>query len=199
MSKKDTTYEKIERALYHDTEDAQRLLTPTEEAIRRRMMLCVAKKMESPLIEDQELVNYLMNGCGGNSDKVSQSQAYRDIGMINRLVGNITLAAKGWYRYMIVEGAKKAYQIAIDHNDAKGAAAALDKIGKYTLCDKEDNKFDFSKMVPPSFEPTDDITTLEGLEPIDNLEARRQELRSLAVGIIKNKAEDATIIEESEE
>ena len=96
MSKKDTTYEKIERALYHDTEDAQRLLTPTEEAIRRRMMLCVAKKMESPLIEDQELVNLRMDGCGVKSDKFSQYKAYRDIDMINRLVGNITRAAKGW-------------------------------------------------------------------------------------------------------
>lgn len=63
--------------------------------------------MEEPLIPDTELVNFLLHGCGGNTEPVSQSQAYRDIGMINRLVGNIQLAAKAWYRYMIVEGGKR--------------------------------------------------------------------------------------------
>jgi hypothetical protein len=124
--------------------------------------------MEEPLIPDTELVNFLLHGCGGNTEPVSQSQAYRDIGMINRLVGNIQLAAKAWYRYMIVEGGKKAFNMAMDKEDAKGAAAALDKIGKYTRSDKEDEKFDYSQLVPPSFEPSDDVTLLEGLEPIES-------------------------------
>ena len=170
MPKKDTTYERIERALYKDRDEAEQMLTAREQEIRERMILCVAKKMDSPLVEDSELVNFLMHGCGGNTTPVSQSQAYRDISMINRLVGNIQLAAKNWYRYMIVEGAKKGYQLAIDSGDAKGAAANLDKIGKYTMADKEDNRLDFERMIPPSFEPSDDITILEGLEPIDNLE-----------------------------
>lgn len=199
MPKRDTTYDRIERALYKDHDEASMLLSAREQEIKKRMMLCVAKKMDSPLIEDTELVKFLMHGCGGNADPVSQSQAYRDIGMINRLVGNIQLAAKSWYRYMIVEGAKKGYQLAIDNNDAKGAAANLDKIGKYTMADKEDNRFDYDKMIPPSFEPSDDITLVEGIEPIDNLEARRQELRQLAHSIAKGKAVDAEIIEEEDE
>lgn len=199
MPKRDTTYDRIERALYKDHDEASMLLSAREQEIKKRMMLCVAKKMDSPLIEDTELVKFLMHGCGGNADPVSQSQAYRDIGMINRLVGNIQLAAKSWYRYMIVEGAKKGYQLAIDNNDAKGAAANLDKIGKYTMADKEDNRFDYDKMIPPSFEPSDDITLVEGIEPIDNLDARRQELRQLAHSMAKGKAVDAEIIEEEDE
>ena len=96
MPKKDTTYERIERALYKDQGDASLILTPRELEIKQRMMLCVSKKMSQPLIEDSELVNFLMHGCGGNAEPVSQSQAYRDIGMINRLVGNIQLASKSW-------------------------------------------------------------------------------------------------------
>lgn len=111
MPKKDTTYERIERALYKDRDEAEQMLTVREQEIRERMILCVAKKMDSPLVEDSELVNFLMHGCGGNATPVSQSQAYRDISMINRLVGNIQLAAKNWYRYMIVEGAKKAISL----------------------------------------------------------------------------------------
>jgi hypothetical protein len=199
MPKKDSTYDRIEHALYKDHDESSLLLSPREQEIKNRMMLCVAKKMSNPLVEDSEIVNYLMNGCGGNATRVSQSQAYRDIGMMNRLVGNIQLAAKNWYRYMIVEGAKKGYQLAIDSGDAKGAAANLDKIGKYTMADKEDNRFDYDKMIPPSFEPSDDITLVDGVEPIDNLEARRQELRQLARSMAKGKAVDAEIITEEEE
>ena len=199
MPKKDPTYDRIERALFKDREEASSILSQREMEIKKRMMLCVSKKMEDPLIQDTELVNFLMNGCGGNADAVSQSQAYRDIGMINRLVGNIQLAAKAWYRYMIVEGGKKAFNMAIDKEDAKGAAAALDKIGKYTRSDKEDEKFDYSQLVPPSVEPSDDVTLLEGLEPIKDLEGTRSEMRSRFKGMLSKKAVDIRPIEEEEE
>ena len=198
MPKKDSTYDRIERALFKDREEASSILSQREMEIKKRMMLCVSKKMEDPLIQDTELVNFLMNGCGGNTDAVSQSQAYRDIGMINRLVGNIQLAAKAWYRYMIVEGGKKAFNMAIDKEDAKGAAAALDKIGKYTRSDKEDEKFDYSQLVPPSFEPSDDVTLLEGLELIEDLEGTRSEMRSRFKGMLSKKAVDIRPIEEEE-
>ena len=199
MPKKDSTYDRIERALFKDREEASSILSQREMEIKKRMMLCVSKKMEDPLIQDTELVNFLMNGCGGNTDAVSQSQAYRDIGMINRLVGNIQLAAKAWYRYMIVEGGKKAFNMAIDKEDAKGPAAALDKIGKYTRSDKEDEKFDYSQLIPPSFEPSDDVTLLEGLEPIEDLEGTRSEMRSRFKGMLSKKAVDIRPIEEEEE
>lgn len=199
MPKKDPTYERIERALFKDREESTALLSPREMEIKARMMLCVSKKMDSPLIEDSELVNFLMHGCGGQAEPVSKSQAYRDIGMINRLVGNIQLAAKSWYRYMIVEGGKKAFQLAIDNNDAKGAAAALDKIGKYTRSDKEDDAFDYTQLIPPSFEPSDDVTLLEGLDPIDDLEQKRQEFRSQFKGILSQRATDATLVKDDEE
>jgi hypothetical protein len=198
MPKKDPTYERIERALFKDKDEATTLLSHKEMEIKQRMMLCVSKKMEEPLIPDTELVNFLVHGCGGNTEPVSQSQAYRDIGMINRLVGNIQLAAKAWYRYMIVEGGKKAFNMAMDKEDAKGAAAALDKIGKYTRSDKEDEKFDYSQLVPPSFEPSDDVTLLEGLEPIENLEEERIKMRSMFKGMLSKKAIDTRPIEEKE-
>lgn len=198
MPKKDPTYERIERALYKDRDDSTQL-TQRELEIKKRMMLCVSKKMESPLIEDTEIVTFLMNGCGGQADPVSKSQAYRDIGMLNRLVGNIRLAAKSWYRYIIVEGGKKAFHLAINNNDAKGAAAALDKIGKYTRADKEDDSFDYSQLIPPSFEPTDDVSVLEGIEPIENLEQYRSEFRNTFKGMLAKQSISAQIIEEEEE
>lgn len=199
MPKKDLTYDRIERSLYKDRDDSTTILSAQEMEIKTRMMLCVSKKMDDPLIEDTKIVTFLMHGCGGQANPVSQSQAYRDIGMINRLVGNIKLAAKSWYRYMIVEGGKKAFQLAIDNGDAKGAAAALDKIGKYTRADKEDDSFDYSQLIPPSFEPSDDVTLLEGIEPIDDLETYRQNFRSNFKSILNQKATDVKTIEEEDE
>lgn len=199
MPKKDPTYDRIEQVLFKDRDATALQLSDRELEIKERMMLCVAKKIDAPLTADSELITFLTGGCGGITKPVSKSQAYRDIAMIDRLVGNIQLAAKSWYRYMIVEGGKKAYQLAIDNNDAKGAAAALDKIGKYTRADKEDDAFDYSQLIPPSFEPSDDVTTLEGLEEIDNLEERRKELRALCKTHLTQKAIDVTPIKEEME
>ena len=55
MPKKDPTYERIERALFKDKDEATTLLSPREMEIKKRMMLCVSKKMEEPLIPDTEL------------------------------------------------------------------------------------------------------------------------------------------------
>ena len=193
---RESTYERIERALFKSREEGFQMLTAKEMAIKERMMLVVAKRLENPLTEDNELVNFLIGGCGGVVDKVSQSQAYRDVAMANRLVGNIQLSAKSWYRYMIVEGAKAAYNMAMEKGDAKGAASALDKMGKYTRSDKEDDALDFSQMLPPSFEPSDDVTLLEGVERIDNLEERRRELRKLARNKVLGTPTDAEIVDD---
>lgn len=193
---RESTYERIERALFKGRDESSQLLSAREQAIKERMMLVVARRMENPLTEDKDLVSFLMGGCGGLTEKVSQSQAYRDVAMANRLVGNIQLSAKSWYRYMIVEGAKAAYNMAMEKEDAKGAASALDKIGKYTRSDKEDDALDFSQMLPPSFEPSDDVTLLEGVERIDNLEERRRELRQLARNKVLGTPTDAEIVED---
>ena len=60
MPKKDPTYERIERALYKDKDESTTILSPREMEIKKRMMLCVSKKMEEPLIPDTELVNFLI-------------------------------------------------------------------------------------------------------------------------------------------
>jgi len=172
-------YEVVEQHLFKSREDAALVLTDKQLEVKQRLMLCVSKKMDNPMMLDSEIVNFLIGGCGGATEPISQSQAYRDVAAITRLVGNVQLASKSWYRYMIVEGAKKGFEIAEMKGDAKGIAANLDKIGKYTRADKEDDDFDWTEMIPPGFEPTDDITVLEGVEPIDNLEEERKNLRSI--------------------
>lgn len=189
---KDDAFKKIESVLYLPDSEAAEQLTPFENERRKRWVYCIQQKMEDPLKPDKTLVDELTTGFSGVYSPVSKTTAYRDIAAVQKIIGNIQLAAKNWYRYMIIEGAKKAYQIAEKNRDGKGMAAALDKIGKYTMADKPDNDFDWEQMVPLDIEPSADPSLLENVEQIDNLEQRRRELRALWKGNMQKEATDAT-------
>lgn len=184
------TYKKIEAVLFLKESEAAEKLTPFENERRKRWMYCVSKKMEDPLLPDKTLVEELTAGLLGTFTAVGKTTAYRDLAAINKLVGGIQLAAKNWYRYMIIEGAKKAFDIAKTNKDAKGMAAALDKIGKYTMADKPDNDFDWSQMVPIDMKPAADADLLENVEPIENVDDRRKKLRELFKTDMKRNAVD---------
>ena len=190
MSKELSVYDKVEKSLYLPEDEAKLILTPGQLEIKKRLMLCVSKMIDDPLIQDVEIVNFLLAGCGGVCDTVSQSQAYRDIAALKKMVGNIKLSSKAWYRHMIIEGAKEGIRIAKIKNDSKGIAANIDKIGKYTRADKEDDTFDWTQMLPPVMEPTDDVSVLEGFDPVVNLEDERKSFRELFKKDMKKHAED---------
>lgn len=176
------------------------VLTAQEVQAKRRYELCITRRMDNPLTLDRDLVEYLQQGCDGIVEPVSKSQAYRDVAAITQITGNIALASKNWYRHLIIEGAKEIYAMAMRKEDSKGAAAALDKLGKYTRCDKDDEAMDWSEMLPPVFEPSDDLTLIDGLKaiPTDELEARRKHLRELFLGL-GSQAEEAKYEEVSDE
>ncbi len=200
MTRGRQSLEKVFKHLYDDVSTLHGILTPSEIEMKTRYMLCCTRKLDKPLTSDQDLVTYLMSGCSGLARPVSRSQAYRDIAAINVLVGNIQLASKNWMRHMIVEGSKEIYQKALNRGDFKGAAAALDKLGKYTRCDKDDDAMDWSEMLPPVFEPSDDITLIDGLDVMDgkDIENERKRLRSL-FSRLSSGAEEAEVISDDSE
>lgn len=199
MSNRTDIYHKIGKHLYQDKETALQHLTETQYQIKQRVMLCVSKILDNPLIQDKDLVSFLENGCGGVCQPIKSTQAYRDVAGVKIIVGNIKGHSKEWYRYMIVEGAKEAYEIAKAKADAKGMAAALDKIGKYTRADKLDELQDFSQLTPPNFEPSDDVTLLENTKPIKDLEQKRREFRELFKSKMIDNAEDIIPYDSTEE
>lgn len=188
-------FKKIEKALFLPDAEASQMLTAYQNERRKRWVFCISKKMDDPLIPDSKLVDMLEAGLSGEFAGVRKSTAYRDIGAVTKLVGNINLAAKNWYRYMIIEGAKKAYEIAERNEDAKGMASALDKIGKYTMADKPDNDFDWSQMIPLDIEPSADADLLENIEPVENIDERRKELRALFKSNLTTDVSDAEFTE----
>lgn len=178
---KTTPLDKVRRHLFSDLSEVQGILTPSEIQVKQRLMLSVTRVMERPLTSDSELVALLQTGWDGATIPVSKSQAYRDVAAVHMIVGDIQVPSKAWIRHMIIEGCKDIYHKALLRNDHKGASAALDKIGKYTRCDKDDDTMDWSEMLPPVFEPSDDLTLIDGLDTIEpsRLESERKRLREL--------------------
>lgn len=180
MAKDLTSYDKIEMVLFKGREDATAFLSDRELQQKERWMLCVSKLLEDPMTSDKDMVTFLTEGCGGSCERVSQATAYRDMAAIRRLVGNVQLAGKNWYRYLVIEAAKEGIRMARDAKDPKGIAANADKIGKYTRADKDDEDIDRSGWQPPVFEPSDDVTLLgDEFKPIPNLEKERKAFRAL--------------------
>lgn len=180
MAKELTSYDKIEMVLFKGREDTIAFLSDRELQQKERWMLCVSKLLEDPITQDKELITFLTCGCGGVCCPVSQATAYRDVAAIKRLVGNVQLANKNWYRHIIIEAAKEGIKIATEAKDPKGIAANADKIGKYTRADKDDEDIDRSGWQPPIFEPSDDVTLLgDEFKPIPNLEEERKAFRAL--------------------
>lgn len=189
---KEDVFKKIESVLYLPDYEAAQKLTAFENERRKRWVYCISQKMEDPLKPDKTLVDELAAGFSGIFSPVAKTTAYRDLAAVHKIMGNIQLGAKNWYRYMIIEGAKDAYAIAKAAKDGKAMAAALDKIGKYTMADKPDNDFDWEQMVPLDIEPSADPSLLENVQQIPNLEQRRRELRALWKGNLQSDATDVT-------
>lgn len=179
---------KIERNLFKSEKDLKEPFSERELERKHRVMLCVSKKLEDPLILDKTLVDFLMNGCEGACKDVSETTAYRDIALVTNITGKIKLATKDWNRYMIIEAAKRAAAKADEAGDYKAVASNLTVIMKTSKADQDDDIDIHSVMTPPNFEPSADPLTLgDDVEVIPNLEEERKRLRELFHSKAKEK------------
>lgn len=185
--------------LFSDKSKVIASLSPAELETKARWMYVMTQRLDNPMISNKKLVELLQSGIAGSWEGVSQSTAYADIAAVTEMLGNVKAASKAWIRYTIIEGCKKAYEIAEAKEDPVGMVTALDKMGKYSRADKDDDAIDFTQMLPPVFEPTDDVTVLEGIRPMDDLEERRQRLRALHKGNLQEYAETVEMEDDDEE
>lgn len=171
----------IKKCLFKDVNELPVPLTELELDLKRRLEVCIGKLMDSPMMTDKELVAVMTDKHNTLFRPIGQSQAYRTLGVIRQIVGNISEASKQWQRYTLVEKTKDILQKAEADEDWKACASLLDKIGKYQRLDKDDETADWKSMIPPDFFVTDDYATIEGLEvkPKEYIENRKRELRKI--------------------
>jgi hypothetical protein len=196
-----TTYEKIEKYLFTDNaeikgkrkERNEIVMTPKEMEILNRARAGFAHWCDTPSLTDNMVIDWLMDEFG-----IEKTTAYNDLFGIKILLGNVKNAKKSWYRHIIVQGCLESIEIARQNNDPKAMILGYDKIGKYTMCDQNENEeMPWNKILPPNFEPVPDITVLDSNEnkftPID--EEKREKLRAKYKGL---NIQEAHIIEDDE-
>jgi hypothetical protein len=138
--------------------------------------------LENPLSSDSQIRDYIISNY-----EISKTQAYRDITGIKLLLGNVREAGKEWHRYRVNYMLEKAAQMAIN-GDTKEATAiakvamALIKNNKLDIDEGEELPYD--EIIPPSFEPVSDPTTI-GLKPIENLKDKIAKLKEKFIGDIE--------------
>lgn len=127
--------------------------------------------LDNPWITDSQIRDYLIN-----TYKISEVQAWRDLGNVRVLLGNVRNAGKEWIRYTVNQGLLEQYNAARKAGKYKEAIMALDKLGKYNRLDKDElEELPFDKVIPVNWEATSDVTIL-GVKPMANKEEEIQKL-----------------------
>lgn len=169
MSRK-CNLDKFRDVLFSDIKESDHLL-PVEIDQLKRYRAAFHLSLETPFIADIKLRDFLVKEF-----KISESQAYRDIGNIRILLGNVRNAGKEWIRYLVNETLKGAITDAKKKKYLKERIAAAGLLGKYNRLDKEDAlEIPWDEIIPISIEPTSDPTVLK-IKPLANKE---EEIRKM--------------------
>jgi len=131
-------------------------LTPAQLELNRRYELALTYLLDNPTHNDHLLRDHLLQ-----TFQISRSQAYRDIAEIKKRIGNIKNAGKEWYRHVAITMSLETYREAKEANNLKSMNAAISNLIKAAKLDKEDQEdFDWERIIPPTFEPSPDISIL---------------------------------------
>lgn len=158
---KQSTLDKFKQHLFDDSSGL--VLTASESEQLKRYRAIYSERLEDPSISNKSLVTFLQSNF-----QISQSQAYRDIGQMEQLFGNVVNAQKEWVRYLVVETLKESIALARDQADIKTMVKAATALGVLTRLDKEDSQtIPYEDIVPLQIEFQNDPSIL-GLPKVEN-------------------------------
>lgn len=191
-----TTLEKIQKVLFADIDDireknetGQITLSPAEERKLVQYRAAFTYWLEKPELSDKKISEFLQS-----SFNISPAPAYEIVFALKTILGNVRNASKEWQRYTVIEMAKKSFALAETKEDYKAMALAASVIGKFTKLDKNENEeIPYEQIIPPSFEPSSEISILDPKLKIENLTEKRRKLREKYKG--NYEIQDAEIIE----
>jgi hypothetical protein len=129
---------------------------------------------EHPEYIDTQIANFMVDKFD-----ISRSQAFRDIPLIEKLLGSIKKSAKDWTRYRVTQLAFSDHNLAIANGQYTSAAILLDKIIKANKLDQPDSDdIDWSELEQPNLEPSSDIRVLDQRLYNPDIDKLRKQLRS---------------------
>lgn len=120
--------------------------------------------LQFPRKSDLEIVSTLQKRYD-----IKRSQAYEDVRIIKTLLGELNKSTKDYNRYKFSNMIDRTFDMAERIKDARAMGAAANYLGKYMQLDKEEARDrGYDKIIPQTFEPTDDPSSL-GIKPIPNI------------------------------
>lgn len=170
-----TTFDKVQKYLFSEKSLSKNYLNEDEMAVLDRYAQTFTYWYNNPAMTDRQIQNYIVRNFG-----VTTKTAIMDVPYIKALLGNVKMANKDYHRYIVVEMCKEAYQLAKNRNppDVKGMVMAANSLGKYTRIDQDDiDNIPWDKILPPNFEPTDNLSVLE-LSTDPDFEQRMRKLKT---------------------
>lgn len=183
MTENISLYDKLHLHLFEGKSIAESYLTEPELEVKRRVEAMFAKLLDDPTISEKSLRNFIVQEFG-----VNERTTYRDLALVKSLFGNFKKTSKEYYRHRVISVLEWAIEEAKNKKDYFGVIAAADKIGKYTRLDQNDiDEVPWEEIIPPSFEPTNDIEVL-GFKRDPNIKDRIKKL-------MKKFSLDADIVE----
>ncbi len=124
--------------------------------------------------------------------KISQSKAYEDVRLVQKLLGDIQAMTKDFARWRFNQMNERHVLMAERDRDHRAIALLEKNFIKANQLDKEDTPdMAFDQIVPLQIEPTDDPTVL-GIRRIPDL---RGMIRKMIAKYSKSDIEDAQYIE----
>jgi hypothetical protein len=175
--KEQSALEKFELCLFTGMSELESTLTPHERQILVRYRAVISRMLDEPLLPDKDFIAMLQTGCMGAFVAVSQRQAYVDLSACKRLIGNVQVPARNFILHTVTEACKKGIQIATEADDADAIAKnAAVLVKAYRLDKPEEEIIDPDDFIPPSFEPSDDVT-LVNLKADPDIEKKRSARR----------------------
>lgn len=185
MSQELTLHDKLHLHIFEGKTIAECYLSKDDMEVKARIETVFAKLLEEPITPEKELRNLVMTQFS-----VSIATAFRDVALTKSLFGNFKKASREYYRYRVIAMLEHAAEQAKDDKDWDTVVKAADKIGKYTRLDQpETEEVPWEELMPPSFEPTNDIEVLGFTRDPDIKNKIKRLTRKYFT------AEDATIIE----
>ena len=175
---KDKFLEKMHAYLFSGKEEQLVEFSADQQEMVIRYRAICTKWMDEPMLSDSMMVRFITNQF-----EIGESQAYKDLGRIRILLGNVQNAAKEFQRYRATEMILKGYEKAseadtqMEIKQAQIMIKAGEALGKIYMLDKNEmDRIPREDIVPLELEPTTDISVL-GRKPLKNLESLKARLR----------------------
>lgn len=168
----------------------QNVAAPVRERLHRLRGL-YAYWLQFPSKTDKEIVEHDMKLF-----EVGRAQAYDDLHLVQLLLGNLQQASKDFMRWKINRDLEVDLAQARDRGDMRAVASIEKNRILNNRTDKDDEpELEFDKIVPQTFELTDDPTVI-GIAKVPGL---RDKIRRLEKKYGDTRIEDAQFEEIKEE